>query len=59
MVANQIYALWKLRNQVGAGKNWSRASGKIMHSTFSQLVFGPMFVIAGAIMFWAFWEMKV
>lgn len=36
MVANQIYALWKMRNQVAAGKFWSRTSGKIITSTLSQ-----------------------
>ncbi len=36
MVANQIYALWRMRNQVAAGKFWSRTSGKIVTSTFSQ-----------------------
>ncbi|MEH2511961.1 hypothetical protein V1291_003315 [Nitrobacteraceae bacterium AZCC 1564] len=36
MVANQIYALWKVRSRVGAGKSWSRTSGKIITSTLSQ-----------------------
>lgn len=36
MVANQIYALWKVRNQVAAGKIWSKTSGKIIDSSLSQ-----------------------
>jgi len=36
MVANQIYALWMVRNQVAAGKVWSRTSGKITNSSLSQ-----------------------
>jgi Protein of unknown function (DUF3592) len=36
MVANQIYALWKMHNQIGAGKIWSRTSGKIVNSSLSQ-----------------------
>lgn len=36
MVANQVYALWKMRNQVAAGKFWLRTSGKIVTATLSQ-----------------------
>lgn len=36
MVANQIYALWKVRNEVAAGKIWSWTAGRIVNSTISQ-----------------------
>jgi Protein of unknown function (DUF3592) len=36
LVANFVTALWKLKRQVGAGKFWSKASGKIVAATVSR-----------------------